>query len=157
MLVRRRLVYRLKDTHSTLDDLLGLFISSPRSERLLKRTRTPSSTDADRQRQPVSMRYQRGLQRASNKGATTGRSEGSGPPPPKFGRITPTFYVAADCSARGWVYHPYFVLYNNLDHGTGSPNFENVVAPLASNMQWPNTVHILCFSTVQRHRRSDIL
>ena len=36
------------------------------------------------------------------------------------------------CSARNWVdlYHPYFVLHNNLDQGIGHPNFENVVAPL---------------------------
>ena len=58
---------------------------------------------------------------------------GSGPP--KFGRTTPTFYVAADCSARNWVYHPYFVMYNNLDQGTGPPNFENVVAPLLTETE----------------------
>ena len=40
------------------------------------------------------------------KGATTG--EVGGPDPPKFGRTTPTFYVAVDCSARNWLYHPYF-------------------------------------------------
>jgi len=67
-----------------------------------------------------------------NKGATTGGSEGSGPRP-KFGRTTPTFYVAAHCSARNWLYHPYFVLYNNLDQGIGPRNFENVVAPLVHN------------------------
>ena len=49
------------------------------------------------------------------KGATSGEVGGS--EPPKFGRTTPTFYVAADCTARNWVYHPYFVLYNNLDQG----------------------------------------
>jgi len=27
--------------------------------------------------------------------------------------------MAADCSARNWAYHPCFVLYNNLDQGTG--------------------------------------
>ena len=53
------------------------------------------------------------------------------PPKKKIGRTTPTFYVAVDCSARNWVYHPYFVLYNNLDQGIGPPNFENVVAPLS--------------------------
>jgi len=52
--------------------------------------------------------------------ATTGGSRGSDPPPKKkIGRTTPTFYVAADCSARNWVYHPHFVLYNNLDQGIG--------------------------------------
>ena len=49
------------------------------------------------------------------KGATTGGSVGGGPDPPKFGRTTPTSYAAADCSARNWVYHPYFVKYTNLD------------------------------------------
>ena len=41
--------------------------------------------------------------------------------PQKIGRTTPTFYVAADCSARNWVYHPYFVMYNNLYQGIGPP------------------------------------
>ena len=63
-----------------------------------------------------------------------------GPDPPKFGRTTPTFYVAALCSARNWLYHPYFVLYNNLDQGIGPPNFENVVAPLScSHLRSENT------------------
>ena len=35
------------------------------------------------------------------KGATTGGLGGSGPP--KFGRTIPTFYGAANCSARNWV------------------------------------------------------
>jgi len=42
------------------------------------------------------------------------------------GRTTPTFFdeecdyrhVTA-CSARNWVYHPYFVLYSNLDQEIG--------------------------------------
>ena len=38
------------------------------------------------------------------------------------------YRYVTDCSA--WVYHPYFVLYNNLDQEIGPPNFENVVAPL---------------------------
>jgi len=29
------------------------------------------------------------------------------------------YHYATDCSARNWVYHPYFVLYNNLDQGIG--------------------------------------
>jgi len=68
------------------------------------------------------------VESGGGKGATTGGR--GGPDRPIFGQTTPTFYVAADCSARNWVYHPYFVLYNNLDQGIGSPNFENVVAPL---------------------------
>ena len=41
-----------------------------------------------------------------------------------------TLRYVTHCSARNWVYHPYFVLYNNLDQGIVPPNFENVVAPL---------------------------
>jgi len=52
-----------------------------------------------------------------------------GPDPPKFGRTTPTFYVAADCSARNWVCHPYFVLYNNLDKGIGPPTLKTWLRP----------------------------
>jgi len=57
---------------------------------------------------------------------------GWGPAPPKIWTDDPNFYVAADSSARNWVYHPYFVLYNNLDQGIGPPNYENVVAPLVT-------------------------
>jgi len=38
-------------------------------------------------------------------------------------------YVAADCIARNWVYHPYFVLYNNLDHGIGPPTLKTWLRP----------------------------
>jgi len=41
------------------------------------------------------------------------------------------YRYVTDYSARNWVYHPYFVLYNNLDQEIGTPNFEHVVAPLA--------------------------
>ena len=44
------------------------------------------------------------------------------------------YRYVTDCSARNWLYHPYFVLYNNLDQGIGPPNFENVVAPLLSDI-----------------------
>jgi len=65
------------------------------------------------------------------KGATRGEGGWEDPPPKKkIGRTTPTFYVAVHCSARNWLYHPYFVLCNNLDQGIGPPNFEYVVAPL---------------------------
>jgi len=49
-------------------------------------------------------------------------------PPPKKKNWTdhPNFFdeecdyrYATDCSARNWVHHPYFVLYNNLDKGIG--------------------------------------
>ena len=59
-----------------------------------------------------------------------GGSAGSGhPPPKKNGRTTPTFYAAADCSARNWVYHPYFVMYNNLDQGIGPPTLKAWLCP----------------------------
>ena len=64
------------------------------------------------------------------KGATTGEVGGRTPPQKKkIGRTTPTFYVVADCSARNWVYHPYFVLYNNLDQGTGPPTLKTWLRP----------------------------
>ena len=56
-----------------------------------------------------------------HKGATTWGDRG-GPDPP-------TFYVAADCSPRNWVYHPYFVLYNNLDQGIGPPTLKTWLRP----------------------------
>jgi len=69
------------------------------------------------------------------KGATTG--EVGGPDPTKIWTDHPNFFdeecdyrYVTDCSPRNWVYHPCFVLYNNLDQGIGPPNFENVVAPL---------------------------
>jgi len=49
--------------------------------------------------------------------------------PPKFGRTTPTFYVTVDCSARNWVYNPYFVLYNNLDQEIGPPTLKTWLRP----------------------------
>ena len=54
---------------------------------------------------------------------------GRGSGPPKFGWTTPTFYVAALCSARNWLYHPYFVLYNNLDQGIGPPTLKTWLRP----------------------------
>jgi len=61
-------------------------------------------------------------------------------PPPRKKNWTdhPNFFdeecdyrYTTDCTARNWVYHPHFVLYNNLYQGIGPPNFENVVAPLS--------------------------
>ena len=49
--------------------------------------------------------------------------------PQKLRRTTPAFYVAVDCSARNWVYHPYFVLYNNLDQGIGPPTLKTWLRP----------------------------
>jgi len=55
------------------------------------------------------------------KGATTGGS-GGGSDPQKNWTDHPNFFYeecdyryVTDCSARNWVYHPYFVLYNDLD------------------------------------------
>ena len=62
-------------------------------------------------------------------------SEGSAAPkiwtdhPNFFGEERDYRYVT-DYSARNWVYHPYFVFYNNLDQEIRPPNFENVIAPL---------------------------
>jgi len=67
------------------------------------------------------------------KGATTGGSVGGGPDPPKFGRTTPTSYAAADCSARNWIYLPYFVMYNNLDQEIGPPTLKTWLRPCL----WP--------------------
>ena len=63
-----------------------------------------------------------------DKGATTGRLGGPDPPP-NFGWTTPNFYVAAGCSARNWVYHSYFVLYNNLGQGIGPPTLRTCLRP----------------------------
>jgi len=68
------------------------------------------------------------------KGATTGGVGGVRTPqnldgPPQLFDEECDYRYVTDCSARKWVYHPYFVLYNNLDQGIGPPNFENVVAP----------------------------
>ena len=63
-------------------------------------------------------------------GATTGGGRrGSGPP--KIWTDHPNFfdeeydyrYVTA-CSAQNWVYHPHFVLYNNLHQGVGPPTLK---------------------------------
>jgi len=90
-------------------------------------------------------------------GATTGGRR-SGPPSPQKKNWTdhPNFFdeecislcdyrYVTDYSPRNWVYHPYFVLYNNLDQGIGTPNLENVVAPMltvikfvCSNMEIDN-------------------
>ena len=66
-----------------------------------------------------------------------GAEVGPPSPPKKNWTDQPNFFdeesdyrYVTDCSARNWVYYPYFVLYNNLDQGIGPPNFENVVAPL---------------------------
>ena len=68
-----------------------------------------------------------------SKGATSGRRGwGVRTPPPKKkknGRTNPTFFVAAHCSARNWLNHPYFVLYNNLDQGIGPPTLKTWLRP----------------------------
>jgi len=67
--------------------------------------------------------------------------EGSGPRPPQKKKKRnwtdhPNFFHEAcdyryvtHCSARSWVYHPYFVLYNNLDQGIGPQLVKRGCAP----------------------------
>ena len=52
-----------------------------------------------------------------------------GPDPPNLDGPPHFFYVAVDCSARNWVYHPYFVLYNNLGQGIGPPTLKTWLRP----------------------------
>jgi len=70
-----------------------------------------------------------------SKGATTG---GSGVRTPKIWTDHPNFFdeecdyrYVTDCSARNWVYHPYFVLYNNLDQEIGPPTLKTWLRPWA--------------------------
>jgi len=49
-------------------------------------------------------------------------------PPQLFDEECDYRYVT-DCSPRKWVYHPYFVLYNNLDHGIGPPTLKTWLRP----------------------------
>jgi len=71
-------------------------------------------------------------------------SGGPDPPnlegPPQLFDDECDYHYVTDCSARIWVHHPYFVLYNNLDQGIGPPNFDNVVAFLVSSIffAYPN-------------------
>ena len=63
------------------------------------------------------------------KGATIGGGGSGGPdPPPKKKKLDGLpqhfddecdYRYVTDCSPRNWVYHPYFVLYNNVDQGIG--------------------------------------
>jgi len=39
------------------------------------------------------------------------------------------YHCITDCSARSWVYHTYFVLYNNLDQGIGPPTSRTSLRP----------------------------
>jgi len=42
------------------------------------------------------------------------------------------YRYVTDCSARNWLYYPYFVLYNNLDQGIGLPTLKTWLRPCAS-------------------------
>ena len=69
-------------------------------------------------------------------GATTG-GWGSGPPenldgPPQLFYEECDYRYITDCSARNWVYHPYFVLYNNLDQEIGPPSLKSWLRPWVS-------------------------
>ena len=89
------------------------------------------------------------------KGATTGGKVGGGgpDPPPKKKNWTdhPNFFdeecdyrYATDCSARNWVYHPYFVLYNNLDQGIGPPTLKTWLRPWFGRKHVPDQQACLC-------------
>jgi len=72
----------------------------------------------------------------AHNGATTEESGGSGPHPPQICTDHLNFFdeecdyrYVTDCSARNWVYHPYFVLYNNLDQGIGPPTLKTWLHP----------------------------
>jgi len=59
---------------------------------------------------------------------------GSGPPKiwtdhPNFFDEECDYHYVTHCSARKWVYHPYFVLYNNLDQGIGPPTLKTWLRP----------------------------
>jgi len=78
------------------------------------------------------------------KGATTGARE---PGPPKVWTDHPNFFdeendcrYITDCSARNWVglYHPYFVLYNNIDQGIGPPNLKTWSRPCPGGRGYPS-------------------
>jgi len=65
--------------------------------------------------------------------------EGPDPPPQKknwtdhrnfFDKECDYRYVTV-CSAQNWAYHPYFVLYNNLDQGIGPPTLKTWLRPWA--------------------------
>jgi len=62
--------------------------------------------------------------------------EGAGPPKiwmdhPNFFHEECDYRYVTHCSARNWVYHPYFVLYNNLDQGIGPPTLKTWLHPCA--------------------------
>jgi len=63
------------------------------------------------------------------------------------GRTTPTFLMKSDyryvtaCSAQNWIYHPHFVLYNNLDQEIGPPTLKTWLRPWWFNI---NTVMCHC-------------
>ena len=72
-----------------------------------------------------------------NKGATTG-GVGWGVRTPKIWTDHPNFFdecdyrYVTDCSARNWVYNPYFLLYNNLNQGIGPPTLKTWLRPCKS-------------------------
>ena len=71
----------------------------------------------------------------NDKGATTGGLGGVRTLPkiwtdhPNFLDEECDYRYVTECSARNWVYHPYFVLYNNLDHGIGPPTLKMWLHP----------------------------
>jgi len=67
------------------------------------------------------------VSRSLSKGATTGGLGDPDPPPKKKSWTDHPNFLRS--SARNWVYHPYFVLYNNLDQGIGPPTLKTWLRP----------------------------
>ena len=104
-----------------------------------------------------------GTPRPKLKGATTGDRGGPDPPPPKQKNWTdhPNFFdeecdyrYITHCSARNWVYHPYFVMYNNLDQGIGPPTLKSWLHPFPNSMFMP-ALPICCVIAYEKYRAPD--
>jgi len=53
---------------------------------------------------------------------------------PKFLDEECDYRYVTHCSARNWVYHPYFVLHNNLDQGIGPPTLKTWLRPCTNTL-----------------------
>ena len=95
-----------------------------------------------------------------------GRSGGPDPPPPKkknnkIWTDHPNFFdeecdyrYVTDCSARNWAYRPYFVLYNNLDQGTGPPTLKTWLSPWCHGLKAHANLPLLTLRYVHYTHRS---
>ena len=68
-------------------------------------------------------------------------------PPQLFYEECDYRYVTA-CSARNWVYHPHFVLYNNLHQGIGPPTLKTWLRPCSPQAIRAPDGHFLSHVTV---------